>query len=90
MASIRLAWNDNSTNEDNFIFERKVVGGSFAAIATLDPNVAIYLDETLLPDTDYVYRVYAENTGGPSGYSNELPVSVKSLPARQGLRVIYV
>ena len=90
MPSIPLKWDDNSDNEDNFILERKVVGGAFAELATIAANEQSYADDTILLDVDYVYRIYAENVGGPSGYSNQLPVSVKSIPIRRGLRTIYV
>ena len=90
MPSVQLYWNDNSTDEDNFILERKIIGGAFAGLATIAADAISYTDETISLDVDYVYRIYAENAGGPSGYSNELPVSVKSIPIRQGVRAIYV
>jgi len=72
--TIRLGWNDNSTDEDNFSLERKAGGGSFATLATLAANVTTYTDSDVTQDVTYVYRVKATNTGGDSAYSNELTV----------------
>lgn len=90
MATIALRWNDNSTDEDNFILERKVVGESFSTLATIAADVTFYADEAVSLDTDYVYRILARNTGGDSAYSNELPARLASTPVRFGLRAIYV
>ena len=90
MPNLNLYWNDNSSDEDNFILERKVAGGSFSTLATLGMNVTSYIDTTFLEDVDYVYRVYAQNAGGNSGYSNELPVRIESTVTRRGVRAVYV
>ena len=72
--TIRLAWDDNSSNEDNFVLEQKVGGGSFATLETLGANVTTYTDADVIQDVTYVYRVKATNTSGSSEYSNELTV----------------
>ena len=90
MPNLNLYWNDNSSDEDNFILERKVAGGSFSTLTTLNADVSSYTDAAFLENVDYVYRDYAQNAGGDSGYSNELSVRVESTPIRRGLRAIYV
>ncbi|MCX7626006.1 MAG: fibronectin type III domain-containing protein [Candidatus Sumerlaeaceae bacterium] len=69
--SIALTWQDNSSNEQNFILERKKGTGSYAVIATLNANTTSYLDTGLARSTTYTYRVKARNGSGDSAYSNE-------------------
>ncbi len=69
---INLAWQDNSTNETNFVVERKKGStGTYAVIATLGANVTSYNNTGLSKNTTYYYRVKATNAGGSSAYSNE-------------------
>jgi len=69
-SEIDLEWTDNSTDESTFEIERSPVGGSFAYIGDVGPNVTTYSDASLSPDTTYEYRVFATNGAGNSGYSN--------------------
>ena len=70
---INLIWTDNSDNETGFKIERKFVNDSlYAEIASVGPNVASYASTGLLEGSAYVYRIYAFNDGGASGYSNEV------------------
>jgi hypothetical protein len=69
--SIGLSWQDNSSNETNFIVERKKGTGSYSVVATLGANVTSYLDTGLAKNTTYTYRVKASNADGDSAYSNE-------------------
>jgi len=81
MPSVTLAWNDNSDNEDNFVLERKNVGGAFATIASPAANATLYTDNTVQPLSDYIYRIKATNTGGDSSYSNELSFNTLTVHA---------
>ena len=78
MPSVTVGWNDNSDNEDNFVLERKIVGGAFSTLTSPAANATSYVDATLAAQTDYIYRIKATNTGGDSAYSNELSVSTKT------------
>lgn len=75
--SITLSWDDNSSNEDTFVIQRKLgETGTFADIttvpATLLPNTTTYTDTGLTTNSYYYYRVRAHNaTDGDSYYSNE-------------------
>ncbi len=43
---------------------------TFTQIATTGANLTAYDDTTVVPGTQYYYRVRATNTAGNSGYSN--------------------
>jgi glucose/arabinose dehydrogenase len=72
---VDLSWNDNSNNEAGFIIERKTYNGNFQAIDSVESNVTIYTDWTVVDTTTYTYRVYAFNAANNSGYSNEFTVT---------------
>ena len=75
-----MSWTDASNNEDGFKVERKTgAGGTYALIATLGANVQSYSNTGLAELTSYYYRVYAYNTGGNSGYSNEANATTKDV-----------
>ena len=88
---IDVNWIDNSDNETGFLIERSVVSGSgFATIGTVDAAIMSYLDQSILAETTYYYRVKAIGPFGDSNYSNEasgiykLPVVTSLLPAGGG------
>jgi len=76
-SQINLAWTDNSSNESNFVVERKKGTGSYSVIATLPANTTSYQNTGLTKNTTYTYRVKATNSYGSSAYSNE--ASAKTL-----------
>ncbi len=69
-----LSFDDNSTNESNFIIERRIQGGAYVVIATI-PGIdgkgrRSYVDNNTQPNTQYSYRVTAKNgTGVAEPYS---------------------
>ncbi len=71
VGKIELNWTDNSDNEDGFKIERKSGTGSFALIDDVTAGVTTYTDMTVTAGETYTYRVYAYNTAGNSGFSNE-------------------
>ncbi len=73
---IRLSWQDNSTNETDFVIERKLGEfGTYAVAATVSAGASSYTDTdpSLTANTNYYYRVRAHNSsiGLYSNYSNE-------------------
>ena len=72
-SSISLTWTDNSSNESNFVVQRSTTSGSgFTTISTLGAGATSYADTTgLSASTTYYYQVYATNSAGDSGFSNE-------------------
>lgn len=77
-ATVMIKWDDTSFNEDGFIIERSVSGGSFYQIAKVDKDSTSYIDNMLSPDKMYYYRVYAINKSGVSTYSNQRYFVAKS------------
>ncbi len=75
-SQINLGWQDNSTNESGFRIERKTgATGTWAEIATSASNTTSYSNTGLSAGT-YYYRVRAYNSGGNSGYSNEISATI--------------
>lgn len=66
--SITLSWADNAADETGYRILRSASGltGSFVQIATLDRNVATYVDSNLIELTTYHYQVVAINLAGSS------------------------
>jgi Domain of unknown function (DUF1929)/PKD domain len=71
---VRLAWQDNSSNESGFRIERSTNGGSFVQVATNGVDDKTY-SEPIATNTSYTYRVFAFNSAGNSAYSNNAYVS---------------
>ncbi|MCG8386206.1 MAG: LamG domain-containing protein [Cytophagales bacterium] len=67
---VSLDWEDNSGDELGFIIERKEPGGLFTPLDSASINAISYQDSTVLPSTNYLYRVVAFNSFGNSQYSN--------------------
>jgi hypothetical protein len=69
--SLRIAWNDNATNEQGFYIERSIDGVNFTRVKTItDPNITSTQVQGLTPNTLYYFRVQAYNNYGVSPYSN--------------------
>jgi uncharacterized delta-60 repeat protein len=73
VSAIDLVWTDNSTNEDNFVLERRNGSGAWTVVtASLPAATVTFSDTGLTADHRYTYRVKAVNaTDGSSPYSNE-------------------
>lgn len=87
---IRLSWQDNSDNEDNFILERDtIIDFDEPDSVLLAADVTEFLDRELLPNTAYFYRVKASNDSVASAYSAVLQVNtLDSIPPPTELTVI--
>ena len=71
---MRLSWNDESDDESIFRLERRA-GEGFALVAAVAAGSTGFVDVDLAPETDYSYRVRAQNGAGPSPYSAEATVT---------------
>ncbi|MBN1672524.1 MAG: DUF4832 domain-containing protein [Kiritimatiellae bacterium] len=91
--SIRLAWQDNSTNEDQFKLDRRQSGTTeWVRIATLPANTTACTDTGLPAATKCYYQLKAWNAaGGNSDYSNVADATTASAQppaAPGGLRAV--
>lgn len=77
---VRLAWSDNSANEDRFRVERSAASGSFFEIAALGPNTNFYTDAGVEASTTYRYRVRAGGAATTSLYSNVASITIPQQP----------
>jgi titin len=69
--SIRLNWNDNSSNETYFYIEKSLhPTSSFVLVDSVPSNTTTYLATQLNSSTYYYFRIRAWNIGGHSSYSN--------------------
>lgn len=68
---LHVTWMDNSSNETEFVVERKRAGGVFGEVARTTSNTAQYHDEGVTPGVVFTYRVAASNAKGLSEYSAE-------------------
>ena len=80
-SSINLSWTDTSSDETSFVVQRSTTSSSgFATITTLGANTTSYADATgLSASTTYYYQVYATNSVGDSGFSNEASATTLSV-----------
>jgi hypothetical protein len=69
-ASLRLTWNDRSSNESGFAVQRQAADGSFVQLATVSANVTSYTDSGLTSGRTYCYTVRAFNSAGSSDPTN--------------------
>ncbi len=71
LSSIRLQWNDNADNEDEFeIWRSSTQNGSYSLIGTAPENATSFSDEGLPNNTTYYYKLKAINNVGASNFSN--------------------
>lgn len=84
-----LSWTDNSSDESNFVVERKVGAGAFEVLATLPADTTTYQDNGLAMATSYCYRVLATNALGSSPPSAEACATTPTTPAApSGLQLL--
>ncbi len=69
--TIQLEWNDKSNNEDGFQVYRSLnAAGPYSLITTTGANVTTFLDQGLVANTVYHYKVRAKKVVVFSSYSN--------------------
>lgn len=95
ISKIRLRWQDQANNETSFVIERaKDTDDNFVQVATVGRDTLEYLDDQLIAETTYFYRVKAVNNVGSSVYSNTIgaataPVTSTAEEKLQKLLVVY-
>ncbi|MEW5766397.1 MAG: fibronectin type III domain-containing protein [bacterium] len=73
-SQVELQWQDRSIDEQEFVIERRIEGGSYSQRAAVGPGITTYLD-SVTPKIDYCYQVRAKNEYGASEPSNEVCLS---------------
>lgn len=70
--TVRLTWEDNATDEDGFVIERKLGEyGTWGTVATVGANVSTYDDPGLVENNYYYYRVKSQRVAEESYPSAE-------------------
>lgn len=87
-ASAKLSWQDEASNENAYKIERKIGGGSFIEIASINADSTSYIDYGLEYGIMYTYRVRTFNSRGYSDYSNEANITLRNLIQFQPIYVI--
>lgn len=80
-SSLTVNWNDNASNETNYVVERSTDGINYTEIATLGANVTSYNQTALTPNTLYYYRVKAVNGSESSVYSEVASLTTPPVPS---------
>src|SRR5690606_27281870 len=79
--TVDVAWADNSNDETLFRLQRRVEpGGTYADIADLPPNTALFTDTERSPGFSYRYRVRSCSALGCSAYNTTAIVTTPPLP----------
>ena len=79
--SVSLSWQDNSTNEDQFVIEVSTPDNlNYTEVGTSIADSESFTVNGLNPNTTYYFRVRASNTSGYSGYSNEMSTTTEVDP----------
>lgn len=86
---VKIAWHDNSTNENGFRILRSSNGVTWTLFALTGANVIACTDMTVAASTTYYYRVRAFNSAGLSAWSNTATVVTPALNAPQILQLYY-
>lgn len=72
---VELSWQDNSSNESEFIIEKRTDSGIYEEAGTAGKNVTTYTDSSVTAGHSYIYRVRARNPLGISAPTNEIVIA---------------
>ena len=63
--SLEISWDDLADNEDGFLIERSIDGADdFSILVSVEANQISYVDDRVLLNTVYCYRIGAYNKSG--------------------------
>ncbi|MDQ8193735.1 S8 family serine peptidase [Coraliomargarita sp. SDUM461004] len=63
-SAIQLNWSDNAERETGYRIERRIAGGSYSSLNTLDADTETYTDSSCAAGTTYEYQIIAYNDNG--------------------------
>ncbi|MFP4016326.1 MAG: fibronectin type III domain-containing protein, partial [Halanaerobiales bacterium] len=81
-SEIKLSWDDCS-DEIGYVIEKKRIDQEWVdgvVVAVLTFDMVSYIDDDLLPDTEYTYRIKAVNSSSESDYSEDINIKTSNLP----------
>ncbi len=83
---IDLAWDDNATDELNYIIEKSIgTNTSYVEIDTLDANTtSATITENIVNKTKYYFRIKAVNSDGYNSYSDEVSLITGGISITDG------
>jgi fibronectin type 3 domain-containing protein len=77
---LKLQWNDNSSNEDGYVIERKKSSdNNYSTIDTVKNGTPEYYDKTIEQGQTYNYRVAAYTKNSKSDYSNVATIIITGI-----------
>ncbi|MEK7532696.1 MAG: fibronectin type III domain-containing protein, partial [Patescibacteria group bacterium] len=74
-SAITVTWTDNSSTETGFVIQRSANEGSYSTVSTTDLGITSYSDTSVSSNSQYVYRVAAQNAAGTSAYTTSTAVA---------------
>ena len=77
----RVSWQADPSATGYVIERRRTDSSVWQEVATVSGNTTTFIDTTLDPEADYVYRIAARNEDGPSAYSAEAGFLTLPAPA---------
>ena len=98
-AGVRLVFTDNSTNETEFVVERRLAGdpdSAFAEVARVATGSTsdtgrrvVATDATAVPGTAYAYRVRGSDAAGADPRASAIATVTAGSPGGTGVRATY-
>ncbi len=73
-STVQLSWEDNSTDEDGFIIERKIATEEYVEAGVVLFDISTFIDSLLLSNTQYSYRVAAYKNTERSDWCYSIPL----------------
>jgi predicted esterase len=78
--AVRLNWSSISDNASGFSIYRKVgSNGTYTQIGSVGANITAYNDSSIVPYTNYFYKVSAYNMNGNSPLSDSVQILIPSM-----------
>lgn len=77
-SSLEIKWNSVSY-ADQYRIDRRIEGGEFSTVTTVDGSKTSYTDTNLTAGTKYYYRVYGLNSAGTSPKKDGFPGITKTV-----------
>ncbi|MEK7481385.1 MAG: fibronectin type III domain-containing protein [Patescibacteria group bacterium] len=74
-SAITVTWTDNSSTETGFVIQRSANEGSYSTVSTTDLGIISYSDTSVSANSQYIYRVAAQNAAGTSAYTTSTAVA---------------